>query len=129
MKCIQFDDRTTREERKKQDRLAPVRDIFAAFVDNCKKCYYLGENVTTDEKLEAFRGRCGLKQYIPLKPNKYEIKIYALVDTKVLYTYNLEIYIQKQPDDPYQVSNKPADVIKRLVEPINGTGRNINADN
>jgi hypothetical protein len=98
-------------------------------VDNCKKCYYLGENVTTDEKLEAFRGRCSLKQYIPSKPNKYGIKIYALVDTKVLYTYNLEIYIQKPPDDPYQVSNKPADVIKRLVEPINGTGRNIKADN
>jgi hypothetical protein len=47
----------------------------------------------------------------------------------VLYTYNLEIYVGKQPDGPYQVSNKLADVIKRLVEPINGTGRNILADN
>jgi hypothetical protein len=98
-------------------------------VDNCKKCYYLGENVTIDEKLEAFRGGDSLKQYIPSKPNKYGIKIYALVDAKVLYTYNLEIHAGKQPDGLYQVSSKPADVVKRLVEPINGTGHNIKADN
>ena len=47
----------------------------------------------------------------------------------MLYTYNLEIYAGKQPDGPYQVSNKPADVVKRLEEPISGTGRNITADN
>jgi hypothetical protein len=47
----------------------------------------------------------------------------------VLYTYNLEIYAGKQPDDLYQTSNKLADVVKRLVEPINGTGQNITAEN
>ena len=51
--------------------------------------------MTIDEKLEAFRGRCGFKQYIPSKPNKYAIKIYALVDTKVLYTYNLGIVMNE----------------------------------
>jgi hypothetical protein len=95
----------------------------------CKKCYYLGENMTIDEKLEAFRGRCRFKQHTWSKPNKYGIKIYALVEAKVLYTYNLEIYAGKQPDGPYQVSNKPADVVKMLEEPFNSTGRNITADN
>jgi ribosome biogenesis protein Nip4 len=57
------------------------------FVENCKKCYSLGQNVNIDEKLEAFRGRCGSKEYIPAKPNKYGIKIYVLVDAKMLYTY------------------------------------------
>jgi hypothetical protein len=47
----------------------------------------------------------------------------------MLYIFNLEIYTGKQPDGLYQVSNKPADVIKRLVEPVNGTGCNIMADN
>jgi hypothetical protein len=73
IRCIWFDDRTT-DERKKQDRLAPITDVFAAFVENCKKCYLFGENVTIDEKLESFRGRCGFKQYISSKPNKYGIK-------------------------------------------------------
>jgi hypothetical protein len=60
-------------------------------VENCKKCYSLGQSGPTDEKLEAFRVRCSLKQYILSKPNKYAIKIYTSVDAKVLYTYNLEI--------------------------------------
>jgi hypothetical protein len=47
----------------------------------------------------------------------------------VLHTYNLEIYAGKQPDGQYPHSNKPTDVIKRLVEPINSTGWNIMAVN
>ncbi|GBP22160.1 hypothetical protein EVAR_10670_1 [Eumeta japonica] len=38
-----------------------------------------------DEKLEEFRGRCSFRQYIPSKPNKYGIKIYALTDAKMFY--------------------------------------------
>jgi hypothetical protein len=37
IRCIRFDDRTTRDERKRQDHLLPIRQIFTAFVDNCKK--------------------------------------------------------------------------------------------
>lgn len=128
-RCLRFDDKITREERKKTDRLAAIREIFTIFVANCQKCYTLGENVTIDEKLEGFRGRCIFKQYIPNKPNKYGIKIYALVDAQVFYLYNLEIYAGLQPDGLYRMSNKPEDVVMRLVEPIINTGRNVTADN
>ncbi|XP_073510892.1 uncharacterized protein [Phyllobates terribilis] len=37
IRCLRFDDRTTRTERKTHDRLAPIRDIFQKFVENCKK--------------------------------------------------------------------------------------------
>lgn len=127
--CIRFDDKLTRLERLKVDKLAAVRDIFSSFVKNCKSCYSLGENVTIDEMLPGFRGKCGFRQYIPSKPNKYGIKIFAMVDSKLFYTANLEIYAGKQPDGPYFVSNKPVDVIKRLAEPIYNSGRNITADN
>ncbi|KAF2884339.1 hypothetical protein ILUMI_21829 [Ignelater luminosus] len=56
IRCLRFDDCLTRQERKKQDRLAAVQEIFTQFVRNCQKNYWLGENVTLDEKLEAFRG-------------------------------------------------------------------------
>jgi hypothetical protein len=48
--------------------------------------------VSINEKLETLRGRCGFKYYILSKPNKYGMKIYALFDARVLYTFNLEIY-------------------------------------
>ncbi|CAJ0940183.1 unnamed protein product, partial [Ranitomeya imitator] len=127
--CLRFDDRTTRTERRTHDRLAPIRDIFQRFVVNCKQSYYPGENLTIDEMLPGFRGRCAFRQYIPSKPNKYGIKIYALVDASKTYTYNLEVYAGKQPEGPYCVSNKPIDVVKRLAEPLFGSGRNITADN
>ncbi|XP_063227959.1 piggyBac transposable element-derived protein 4-like [Bacillus rossius redtenbacheri] len=67
MRCIRFDNKETRNERKELDRIAPIRECFETFVANCQKSYSLGENVTLDEKLEAFRGRCGFRQYIPSK--------------------------------------------------------------
>ncbi|XP_063931144.1 piggyBac transposable element-derived protein 4-like [Zophobas morio] len=126
---LRFDDMTTREVRKKLDKLAPIREIFDNFVTNCKTAYTPFEYVTIDEKLEAFRGRCAFKQYIPNKPNKYGIKIFALVDAKTFYTSNLEVYAGKQPDGPFAVNNSPNAAVQRLCQPIKGTGRNVTLDN
>lgn len=129
IRCLRFDDRETRLERKSVDKLAAVREIFSIFVRNCQTNYSLGTNVTIDEKLEAFRGRCQFRQYIPSKPNKYGIKIFAMVDAKLLYTSNLEIYAGQQPEGPFRKSNRPVDIVMRLTEMIYNTGRNITADN
>ena len=79
--------------------------------------------------LAAFRGRCSFRQYIPSKPDKYGIKIFALVDAQTFFTSKIEVYVGTQPDGPYKVSNSPGDVVKRLCSCIFGTGRNITLDN
>ncbi|CAH2321338.1 Hypothetical predicted protein [Pelobates cultripes] len=127
MRWLRFDDRNTRDERKLIDKLAPIREIFYEFVKNFQKCYSLSEFVTLD--LTGFRGRCAFKQYIPSKPAKYGTKIYSLVDSKMFYTYNLEIYAGNQPDGPFDISNKPTDVVKRMIAPLRGSDRNLTADN
>ncbi|XP_069620565.1 piggyBac transposable element-derived protein 4-like [Ranitomeya imitator] len=129
IRCLRFDDRSTRTERKGYDRLAPIRDIFQQFIMNCQKSYCPGQNLTIDEMLPGFRGRCGFRQYIPSKPNKYGIKIFAMVDARMMYTMNMEVYCGRQPPGPFNVSNKPSDVVKRIAEPMFGSGRNITADN
>ncbi|XP_050510423.1 piggyBac transposable element-derived protein 4-like isoform X2 [Diabrotica virgifera virgifera] len=128
MRCLSFDDLETRSSRKENDRLAPIRDIFTKFVQNCQASYYVGESVTIDEMLVAFRGSCPFRQYIPSKLSKYGIKVYALVDAKTFYSYNLEIYTGKQNEGPFCVSNKTPDVVKRLAEPLFGSGKNITAN-
>lgn len=82
-----------------------------------------------DEMLLALRGRCPFRQYIPSKPAKYGLKVFAVCDAKTYYTSNLEIYPGKQNDGPYNLSNSPSDVVKRLVEPIKGSNRNVVMDN
>ena len=130
--CLRSDDKATRKERKKVDKLAPARQIFEIFVENCKKNYTPSEFVTIDGMLAAFRGNCPFRQYIPSKPAKYGIKIHAVCDAKTFYVCNMEIYARIQPDGPYkadkQYSSSQA-VAPRLISDISGSARNITFDN
>ncbi|XP_008178393.1 piggyBac transposable element-derived protein 4-like [Acyrthosiphon pisum] len=105
LRALRFDDSDTREDRKKLDKLAPIREMFDGFIDRSKNYYNLSSNVTIDEMLESFRGRCSFRQYMPNKPAKYGIKVHALVDSKTYYVYNMEIYAGQQPEGPYKVDN------------------------
>lgn len=120
---------TISTQRKAVDKLAPIRNIFDSFVQNCKNAYTVGANSTIDEKLEGFRGRCGFKQYIPPKPNRYGIKTFALVDSATSYALNLEVYVGQQPPGTYEKPNNPYNIVLRLIEPISGTNRNLTCDN
>jgi len=65
IRCCRFDNKDTRDDRKKVDKLAPIRDFFDLFVKKCKEGYSLSAFVTIDEKIERFRGKCSFRQYIP----------------------------------------------------------------
>ena len=52
--CIRYDDKTTRIERLKSDKLAPIREIFQIFVNNCQKSYSISEYATVNKMLAAF---------------------------------------------------------------------------
>ncbi|XP_016664280.1 piggyBac transposable element-derived protein 4-like, partial [Acyrthosiphon pisum] len=129
MRCIRFDDISTRTDRVKNDKLAPIRDLLNCFVINSQQSYSPGEFTTIDEMLVAFRGRCGFIQYMDKKPAKYGLKMYALCDARTFYTYNLEIYCGKQDTGPFATSNKPYDIVTRLTEPIQKSKRNVTTDN
>lgn len=128
-RCIRFDNIHTREVRKLQDNLAAIRNLLDMFVSNCNKYYAPSENVTLDEMLVPYRGRCRFRMYIPNKPAKYGIKVYILACSKTNYVKNLEVYAGAQPDGPYRISNKADDVVLRLIEPVKGSGRNLTIDN
>ncbi len=70
LRCVRFDDKHTRSDRQRVDRLAAVRILLETFVTNCKSSYTPSEFLTIDEKLVPFRGRCSFIQYIPKKPSK-----------------------------------------------------------
>lgn len=127
--CLRFDNKSNRQARVKIDKLAHIRAVFERFVENCQAAYSPSEYLTIDEKLESFRGRCSFRQYMPNKPAKYGIKVHALVDARTYYVLKMEVYVGKQPDGPFDISNRPRDIVDRLVVPVSKTKRNITFDN
>ncbi|GBP69487.1 PiggyBac transposable element-derived protein 4 [Eumeta japonica] len=79
--------------------------------------------------LESFRDSCRFRQYMPSKPAKYGMKLFSLVDTMMFYTKKLEIYAGKQPEGPYFQDTSTNALVKKMIEPISSTGRNVTMDN
>ncbi|XP_069680912.1 piggyBac transposable element-derived protein 4-like [Periplaneta americana] len=129
LRCIHFDDKRTRQERRVSDKLAAIRTILDQFVANCKNSYNVSDFVTVDEKLQAFRGRCSFLQYLPNKPTRYGIKIFVLADAITFFTNNVEVYCGKQPPGPFEASVSPNDIVERLVSHLEGSNRNVTMDN
>lgn len=129
LRALRFDDIRDREDRAKIDKLAPIREIFDLFLTNFQNFFVPSAEMTLDEQLLAFRGRCPFRQYIPSKPAKYGVKVFALVDVHYPYTFNLEIYAGQQPEGPFHLSNERCDVVMRVVRPVLGRHINITMDN
>lgn len=111
------------------DKLAPIRELVDDMSRKFLDMYSVGECVTIDEMMFGFKGKCGFKQYLPMKPQSYGLKAFALVDSEIFYTSAIEIYTGKQQPGPFFIDNKPATVVKPISASILGTGRNITIDN
>ncbi|CAF1059912.1 unnamed protein product [Rotaria sordida] len=112
MSCLRFDDETTREERKKIDKFAAVREIWSYFENNLKTCCTSGSYVTIDEQLLGFRGNCPFRQFIPKKPDKYGLKFWLCVDVESYYVFNTFLYIGRQSDQERQQHTQASVSIK-----------------
>ncbi|KAL6489250.1 hypothetical protein MHYP_G00029910 [Metynnis hypsauchen] len=91
-RVLRFDNRDTRA---KPDKLAPIRDVWEKWVQLLPLMFNPGPEVTVDERFLPFRGKCPFRQYMPSKPGKYGIKIWAACDAKTSYAWNLQIYTGK----------------------------------
>ena len=128
MKYMRFDDKATRQDREKNDKLAAFRDIWGMFVAQLPKFFIPGTDLCVDEQLVGFRGKCGFRQYIPSKPSKYGLKIWWCCDAETSYPLTADIYLGKQAYQPREVG-QGARVVKELVSPYRRSGRNVVADN
>jgi hypothetical protein len=82
---LRFDDKETRSARRRNDRLAPIHDVFDLWVETLLKSFVPYDNVTIDEQLVPFRGRCSFRQYMKSKPAKYGLKLWILCDSSTSY--------------------------------------------
>lgn len=125
--CLRFDEKDTREERKKTDKLAAIRQIWEILIENCKKYYKPSSYTTIDEQLIGFRGRCPFRMYIPSKPNKYGMKVIMICDNSTKYMMNAVPYLGSGSVPRGMIT---ADYfVNKLTETIKNSNRNVTMDN
>ncbi|XP_050687847.1 piggyBac transposable element-derived protein 4-like [Eriocheir sinensis] len=128
LRCLRFDDKTTRQERVKTDRFAPIRILWDSFIEKCKRNYIPDENITVDEQLLGFRGRCAFRMYIANNPAKYGLKIIMANDSKTSYLLNAIPYLGKDVQRG-QVGSLGQYYTMELMRPYLGQYRNVTTDN
>lgn len=116
-------------ERKRMDKLAPIREIWNMFLQNNITNYESSNNCTIDEQLVSFRGRCSFRVYMKNKPDKYDLKIFMLNDAETFYMLAAIPYVRKVT--PTQNDSVPTYFVKKLGEmtSIYGIWRTITMDN
>lgn len=127
LRVLRFDNAAERRIRRSPDKLQPIRECFEIWNGYLQDGYVPDWNITVDEQLVTFRGRCPFRQYIPTKPGRYGIKFWAICDSVTSYAWKLEVYTGKVGET--REKNQGENVVKRLVENIERSGRNITCDN
>lgn len=83
-------------QRQATHKFALVRDVWDMFMACCEDNYAPHENLTIDDQLLPFRGKCPFRMYIPTKPAKCGIKIFMVNDVKSKYMLKGIPYLEKQ---------------------------------
>ena len=79
-----------------------------------------------DEAMIKFQGRSAIKQYMPMKPTKRGIKVWALGDSHNGYFYNLQVYTGKESSREHGLG---ARVVKDLTIPLKDKYHHVYFDN
>lgn len=91
-RLLRFDDRESRPARRATDKLAAIREVWDEWVERLPYLYNPGPEITVDEQLVPFKGRCAFRQYMPSKPAKYGIKSWVACDAKSSYAWKMQVY-------------------------------------
>ncbi|XP_028437853.1 piggyBac transposable element-derived protein 4-like [Perca flavescens] len=126
-RVLQFDDRETRGARRALDKLAAIQEVWDAWVRRLPRLYNPGPDVTVDEQLVPFRGRCSFRQYMPSKPARYGLKSWVACDAGSSYLWNMQVYTGKSVSGEPE-RNQGARVVMDLTEGLRGP-RNVTCDN
>lgn len=110
------------------DVLYKIRNILNMFNTSMKREFVPTRQVSIDECMIPFKGRVKFKQYMPAKPTKWGIKIWALADSNTGYICYTDVYTGKTDRPQGQLGEH---VVKKCIEgaDIVGQGYHVYVDN
>nr|XP_061799518.1 piggyBac transposable element-derived protein 4-like [Nerophis lumbriciformis] len=118
-RLLRFEDKLRRPQRHHETKMSPILELWRMWNSLLPRLFNLGREVCIDEQLISFRGRCSFRQYIPSKPAKYGLKIWALCDVNTAYAWKLDVYTGKPPGGQRE-KNLAMQVVLGLCDSLEG---------
>lgn len=131
-RCLRFDDVSLREDRKKTDTYAAMREVWEEWNSRLKLFFEPTSCVCVDEQLVASRCRSPHRIYNPSKPGKFGELIRWCSDANDRYFLNGSP-LTKRPEDRdalilHKEENKAKRLVTNLVAPYLDRGLNVTGD-
>lgn len=89
--------------------------------------YFSGPTFAVDETMVRFKGRLKFRQYLPMKPIKWGIKVWCLAESQTGYVANFQVYTGK--DDRQTEHGLSHRVVMDMCASIQGTQAQVFFDN
>ncbi|XP_039467124.1 piggyBac transposable element-derived protein 4-like [Oreochromis aureus] len=124
-RAVRFDDRLARP-RHCDDKLGPFRKIWDMWTHRLQMMFCPNKEICVDEQLVPFKGRCAFRQYMPKKPAKYGLKVWAVCDVETSYAWRLQLYTGKAAAGRTE-TNQGMRVVLELMEGLQG--HSVTCDN
>ena len=109
------------------DKLGKIRPIIDHLNTQFLQAYHPHCNVSIDEAMIKFKGRCTMKQYMPKKPIKRGFKVWVRADAHNGYISELEVYSGKKGDTVQKGLGQT--VVETLTDKLAGKYYHIYFDN
>ena len=132
MSALHVNDNTTAVPRGRDgfDRLHKVRPLIDHCSDKFGSVYKPERCLAIDETMVPWTGRLSFKQYIPIKPEKYGIKLFQVCESTTGYSCIFQVYAGKddtrQPDPGQTITER---VVLDLMAPFLNKGHCLFMDN
>ena len=106
------------------DPIHKIRPFVEHLQERFKAVYEPEREICIDEAMCPFKGRSRFKVYMKDKPTKWGFKFYEVCESTSGYVYRFEMFCQDR-----RLSNKPFDVVLRLLRPMLNKGHHVFMDN
>ena len=101
-------------------------DLSLTISRHASRTSMIHREVAVDEAMIKFTGHSTLKQFMPMKPVKRGIKVWALADSHNRYFHKFQLYSGKEGSGEKQLGQR---VVKDLTQHLKGKNHHIFFDN
>ena len=88
--------------------------------------YEVDGNVSVDESMIKFKGRLAFRQYLPMKPTKWGVKVWVMSESSTGYVTNFQIYAGREGSTEKGLAHR---VVMDLARPYYGSHLSVYMDN